>query len=265
MFADDLIYHFKLDGFVVLKEVIPDDQIYHIRESVGTTVVEQRKPDSPKGIGHVAGLIRFNQSFAPYLAEPRLLNIIKVMLGNNLNISFTTAIVNEPGNERGPWHSDWPFNQNTAGCIPAPYPDTVMHITTIWMLSEFTIEGGGTLVVPGSHRSNNNPSGNNGIDTLKPYPTETQIVGDAGSVLVFDSRLWHAIALNQTDQSRVAMAVRYAPRWLNLDVLMPGSVERARMMDETGKKENEVPPISSKLYKELPEDVQPLFRHWVRE
>ena len=131
MNGNDLLDHLKLDGFTILKQVIPNDQIDHVRESVSITVGEQRKPNGLKGIGHVAGLIRFNQTFAPYLAEPRLLNIIKAMLGEKLNISFTTAIVNESGNERGPWHSDWPFNQNTAGCIPAPYPDTVMHLSLI--------------------------------------------------------------------------------------------------------------------------------------
>ena len=180
-----------------------------------------------------------------------------------MRISFTTAIINNPGNSRGPWHSDWPFNQNNAGHIPAPYPDAVQHITTLWMLSPFNSETGGTLIVPGSHRSSNNPSGNNGVDPIAPYPTEMQPSGDAGSVLMFDSRMWHATAQNHTDQPRVGMAVRWAPWWLNLNVLMPGSVERKRMVDEVGGKDNEVLPAPPDVFESLPENVKPLFRHWV--
>jgi hypothetical protein len=62
----------------------------------------------------------------------------------------------------------------------------------------------------------------------------------------------------------VGLVVRYAPWWLNLDVLMPGSAERARMVDETGQTENEVAAVPPEVYAALPEDVKPLYRHWVR-
>ena len=83
---------------------------------------------------------------------------------------------------------------------------------------------------------------------LKSYPTEMQATGAAGSVLILDSRTWHATAPNRTDKPRVGMAVRYAPWWLNLDVLMPGSDERARIVDETGGNENEVAAVSPAIY-----------------
>lgn len=109
-----------------------------------------------------------------------------------MRISFTTATINEPGNARGEWHADWPFNQRNAGCLPAPYPDVVMHMTTIWMLSDFSVATGGTLVVSGSQRMNNNPTGANSWHPYTPYPTEVKAVGKAGSLLLLDSRLWHA-------------------------------------------------------------------------
>ena len=68
----------------------------------------------------------------------------------------------------------------------------------------------------------------------------------------------------KTDKPRVGMAVRYAPWWLNLDVLMPGSDERARIVDETGGNENEVAAVPPAIYEALPENVKPLYRHWVR-
>ena len=59
--------------------------------------------------------------------------------------------------------------------------------------------------------------------------------------------------------------MRYAPWWLNLDVLMPGSEEQMRMGEEAGYLTNNVPPVPSEVYERLPSKVQPLFRHWVRE
>jgi hypothetical protein len=254
----------KLNGWCALENIIPAQEVENIRNSVLQTVEEYRRDSAAENIGFVPGLISQNQSFAPYLADSRLMSLLDEMLGHDIRISFTSAIVNEPDNERGHWHADWPFNQSNAGHVPAPYPDALFHITTLWMLSPFSDENGGTLIVPGSHRSNNNPTGNNGIDAHANVPGEMNATGSAGSVLVMDSRLWHATAPNHTNEPRVALAIRYAPWWLNLDILMPESAERKHMVDRQNRKENEVPHVPQMVYDQLPEDVKPLYRHWVR-
>ena len=177
---------------VFLTTSSPVDEVAAIRESIIATTAKHRNPHAPAHIGHVPGIINYDQSFAPYLADGRLMTLLKGVLGAHVRISMTTGTVTEPGNTRGDWHADWPFNQRNAGSFPTPYPDIVAHITTIWMLAPFTAESGGTLVVSGSHRMDNNPTGNNGVDPSERYPTEINATGDAGSVLVMDSRLWHA-------------------------------------------------------------------------
>ena len=173
-------------------------------------------------------------------------------------------MINYSGNARGNLHADWPFNQHNAGHIPAPYPDIVAHLTTLWMLSPYTPENGATIIVPGSHRMETNPSADScSHDENDPYPTETQVSGAAGSVLVMDSRMWHAAGANRTEEARVAMAIRFAPWWLNLNGLRPGSGERARLMKTTGLNENEVEAVRKEVYAGLPPAVKPLFEHWV--
>jgi hypothetical protein len=263
MNQDEVLRHLQIDGWYVIEGVIPTDEVGTVRESVERSTTVHSNPEAPEGIGHVPGFIRYDQSLAPYLADRDVLGVVEEMLGHHVRISFTTATINYPGNQRGKWHADWPFNQNNAGHIPAPYPDATMHLTTLWMLSPFTRENGGTLIVPGSHRARNNPTGDNGVNADKPYPTEMQATGPAGSVLVIDSRMWHATAPNRSNEPRTSVVVRYAPWWLNLDVIMPGSVERARLVDETGGRDNLVPLVPPQVYDALPNDVKPLFRHWV--
>ena len=105
-----------------------------------------------------------------------------------------------------------------------------MHVTTIWMLTPFTDEKG-TLIIPGTHRQSNNPTGYNGINPSDPHPDEIEAEGEPGSVLVMDSPLWHAITPNRSNTQRVAMPIRFAPWWLNLDSLWPGLYERARLTE----------------------------------
>ena len=190
----------QISGYCVLEEVIPSGRCAAIREQVSTAVEQQRGayPDAPQNVGFTPSLVNHDRSFVEYLADPRLMALLQVLLGEHPRISFTSAIINEPGNERGKWHADWPFNQNNAGRIRAPYPDVVMHVTTLWMLSPFRFENGGTLVLPGSHRCTTNPTADDGPDPCERFPGETNAEGDAGSVLVMDSRLWHATAPTAT-------------------------------------------------------------------
>ena len=81
--------------------------------------------------------------------------------------------------------------------------------------------------------------------------------------MVFDCRLWHGIRHNVSDLRRVGMAVRYTPWWSNLDILMPGSVEWTRMVDETRIMDNAVVPVPRHVHDGLPENLKLLFRHWV--
>ena len=98
---------------------------------------------------------------------------------------------------------------------------------------------------------------------MEAYPTEVNAAGNAGDVLVMDSRLWHATAPNITADPRVAVVVRYAPWWLDLSVLQPDSATRQRLLQATGKGENQVPLLPAPVYATLPETVKPLFAHWV--
>ena len=199
------------------------------------------------------------------LADRRLMDLVEAIFGPHTRISCTDGVVNYPACGRGYWHADWPYNQTNTSHIPAPYPDATMHLSTIWMLSDFTPETEGTLVIPGSHKHPRNPSAGDleGIDRDAPHPTEMHTTGKAGSVFVSDSRLWHAVAPNSSDAPRVGMIIRYAPWWLNLNPTMIGTEEHTMMVVETGGKNYEQMPIKREVYEAMPEDVKPLYRYWV--
>lgn len=262
-----LLAGLRNNGFCVLPGLIPLKRCEEIRESLIATAERERNNfNSPTDVSFVPSVINHDQSFAEYLGDERLMRIVSAMLGEHVRISFTSVIINEPGNARGKWHADWPFNQHNAGRVLAPYPDAVMHLTTLWMLTPFGEENSGTLVVPGSHRFSTNPtSAECEFEEEAPYPTEMHATGDAGSVLIFDSRLWHSTAPNRSSSPRVALAVRYAPWWLNLEVLRPESDERQRMVNEPGLTDNIVPSIQHDVFERLPGSAKPLYRHWISD
>lgn len=102
------------------------------------------------------------------------------------------------GNSRGYWHADWPYNATNATHIPPPYATggssaPLLHLTTIFMLSDFSADRGGTHVLPGSHMLDDNPASGRlpGVESdtyEQALPGELQLRGAAGSVFVSDSR-----------------------------------------------------------------------------
>tara|TARA_B100000212_G_C26975483_1_gene364354 strand:- start:131 stop:445 length:315 start_codon:yes stop_codon:yes gene_type:complete len=97
--------------------------------------------------------------------------------------------------------------------------------------------------LPGSHRIDQNSSDGvmHEVDRNGALMGKMQVKGQAGDVLLYDSRLWHAVAANRSHQERVGLLVRYVPWWLNLNPTHLGMAEYESMVAETVGKNYEVP------------------------
>jgi hypothetical protein len=71
------------------------------------------------------------------------------------------------------------------------------------MLDDFTEENGATHVLSGSHRLREKP------DDELFFRDAVRAVGAAGSIVVFNSNLWHAAGVNRSDQSRRALTIAF--------------------------------------------------------
>ena len=266
-------------GYCVVSDIIPAAEVQQVRQEVvaaqrahqqaaaaelGRTRARGHRVGAP-GVDNLKQVINATQCFAPYLAEQRILGTANALLGDFVRISCTDCVITNPGSERGYWHADWPYNATNSTHVKAPYPDAVMHLSSIWMLTEFSVANGGTFIVPGSHRHNDNPAGETlgGFDRDGPHPQQIQVTGSAGSVLLYDSRLWHAVAPNVSNVARVALIVRYAPWWLNLTPTIRGTPDHERMVVATGGKNYDAVPVQREVFDRLPHAVQPLYQHFV--
>ena len=71
------------------------------------------------------------------------------------------------------------------------------------MLDEFTEENGATYLLGGSHRLREKPS-----DEVF-FKSAVRAVGPAGSIVVFNSNLWHAAGVNRSDRPRRALTLAF--------------------------------------------------------
>lgn len=182
-------------------------------------------------------------SFAPYLGDPRVSEVLTAALGKDPIVTFTTLYVHEPGTKRGLWHAGGPFNPDYLAHYPSPYDNAATHLTVHLLISDFSDENGCLLAVPGSHRRTTNPAFEPKDKRLVKYPDEARITGPAGSMVIADSRLWHAIAPNDSDFPRMSVVLECAPA-------TSPHAKCAKM--------------PKGVFNRLPPNVQPLFRGWVQ-
>jgi len=81
-------------------------------------------------------------------------------------------------------------------------------LNTLVMLDEFTEDNGATYLLPGSHKSPVKPP----VEFF--YAKAVRALGPAGSILVFDSNVWHAGGDNLTDAPRRSVTPMFCRPWV---------------------------------------------------
>lgn len=151
----------------------------------GSGDVRRRGPNQ-----RVWNLINKGEIFRNIAVSPRVLELCRHMLGNDILLSSMTANIANKGGVPQAIHTDQDYIP-----VETTYP---MVCDVAWMLVDFTDENGATRVIPGSHRWGRIPQRGHEVETIAA-------TGPAGTALVFDGRLWHGAGANRTDASRHAL------------------------------------------------------------
>jgi hypothetical protein len=82
--------------------------------------------------------------------------------------------------------------------------DFRLLLNMLVMIDPFTLENGATHVLSGSHKEPEKP-------TEARFRAEAErLVGPAGSIVLFDSDLWHAAGSNVSDRPRAALTLSFS-------------------------------------------------------
>ncbi len=93
--------------------------------------------------------------------------------------------------------------------------DVKLMINMLVMLDDFELANGATHVMTGSHRSAAKPS------DADFYARSDRVVGKSGSVVLFDSHLWHAAGENHSDNPRRALTLTFTPPYIKQQLDYP--------------------------------------------
>ena len=109
-------------------------------------------------------------------------------------------------NARDPKAGAKPQRLHLDSRVSTPHETIMMQF--IWMVDDFTLENGATRFVPGSHDFGKHP------DPSITYPEEKAITGKAGSILCYNSSLWHgSSAVSSQSKGRRWGIIATYTRW----------------------------------------------------
>ena len=187
------------DGYVALAAVLSDEQVQVVRARLAELLTAEGdqaglEVHQEAGTDRLADLVNKGPMFQPCFTASRVLACMAHVLGDFKLSSLNSRAV-RPGQGHQVLHTDW------GGPVPAA---SYQVCNSIWLLDDFTAVNGATRVVPGSHRSGTAPR----LalpDPAAAHPDEVLITGPAGTVVIFNSHLWHGGTQNRSDRPRRAL------------------------------------------------------------
>jgi ectoine hydroxylase-related dioxygenase (phytanoyl-CoA dioxygenase family) len=148
----------------------------------------------------VNNLLTYDEIFWEVPLHDNVLPVVERVLDRECLLSSFCSLVLGPGQEAQPIHEDTQL-------IPLPRPHIPITVNAIWALTGFTRDNGATRIVPGSHKRDHAP------EYGKAYGAELATM-PAGSVMLFDSALWHGAGANDSNNRRFAFSCAYCWGWM---------------------------------------------------
>lgn len=170
------------------------DGLYAGRELVQSRIgIDRLQRAGELGVVRVPMLA--SDAFFRLLEAPEILEIVDATVSPTAILHLQNGFVLPPAQPA----DGAPFQRSFHRDFPRVLNGYLCSINTLIAIDEFTAGNGATIVVPGTHQSSS------------PWPEEV-LARDAvaaecgaGSMIVFDSTLWHAAGQNSTAQDRCAV------------------------------------------------------------
>ena len=187
-------------GYAIIPDVITPHEADQVRGILEELLLSERRPEHLEAEAQRVGRIAVKHPvFRDLMCHPVIVELWKAWLGDDVVCSTWSGNTILPGNQSMGWHADFPY-----WSMKAPWPAGNLTGQTIWLLDDFTVQNGGTGVVPYSHLKLSPPDG------ADQWRDDAEIItGTRGSVAVLHGALWHTARPNNSQQPRSALLGMY--------------------------------------------------------
>ncbi len=191
-------------GWARVPGVLQQDALVALGAALESAEAECASVRSRRGMSGADGsahhLAVFRGPFLDFLAQAPLDGEIRAFFGGPYILNSYGASVNRP-EVRSYLHT---MHRDVRSFTR----DIHLMLNMLVMLDNFTVENGATRFLSGSHQSPEPPE-------LAAFEQSSErATGLAGDIVLFDSRLWHAAAPNQSTRNRRALTLTFTPPFM---------------------------------------------------
>lgn len=202
-------------GYMIVEGVVsPDlvtetrDHMYSVRDRIQSEVGAERLARAGE-LGILRNMMKYDEFFLRYLELPEMLQVVDATVSSTAILHLQNGFIlpsfspgEAPRTFQNRFHMDFPRVLN----------GYMASINALFAIDEFTAQNGGTLAVPGTQQQ-----------TLPPDPAYLERAASpvecpAGSMLVFDSTLWHAAGANVSGKDRLGMNHQFTRSFIKQQV-----------------------------------------------
>lgn len=221
--ATSHVEHIGEQGFAILEGAIDEDFQREICDELAR--LEEVRPGGDIPPAPFTGMVtrrwfdvlNDGEVWQRVAIHPWIMQIQRHILGEGFLLSTMGSAVVGPGEPAQAIHVD-----DGVYAFPRPHPNLVCN--TMWALSDFTEETGGTRVVPGSNNWDKDP------DMAKGKYDSIPLEMPAGSIAFMVGTLYHGAGHNASDHDRMALTINYCNGSMRQQENLMMSVSPARML-----------------------------------
>ncbi len=216
---DRRVEELRIQGYTVISNVLRDDELVSIRKKIDEIyqlqVQEMNGEENLERINdsnNARCLLAYDDIFLTRVAgNPLVLEVVKAVLGEYFILMLQNGVVNMPLQAKKPnawaYHRDLNYQHFTSS--------RPLSISALFCIDDFSEETGGTYVLPFTHKFESCPS----VEYIKQH--ETAMSAKAGSVIVFDSMMYHRSGKNSSPNVRRAINNMYVLPFMKQQINIP--------------------------------------------
>jgi ectoine hydroxylase-related dioxygenase (phytanoyl-CoA dioxygenase family) len=173
----------------------------------------------------------YNTEFIQLMMNPLIIELVGKVLKNTFHLHLQNGIINKSklDHHQISWHRDLPYQD---WVISKP-----LALNAFYCLTDFTVDNGSTVVLPFSHKIDYFPSDN----YIKE--NEVKVIAPAGSIIFFDSMIFHRASYNLSNSTRYGLNNMYVSTMIKQQVDIPKNLEKENLSD----KEKEILGFNSQI------------------
>jgi ectoine hydroxylase-related dioxygenase (phytanoyl-CoA dioxygenase family) len=191
----------RYEGCAVVLDVLAPALIQRTRTAMYDVQRQIRDELGPERLaaagesGVLRLMARYDPSFLGLLAIPEMLAVVDRIVSPTAILHLQNGFILPPGDEASADTFQHTFHRD----FPRHLHGYLASLNAMLTLDPFTAQNGGTLVVAGTQQRAERPAEH----YLEAAATAVEC--PAGSMIVFDSTLWHAAGANLSEQDRLAV------------------------------------------------------------